>query len=75
MAGTTVIAMIRLASSENAMVRPRSTNRSWASPVTNTTGRNTQMVVSVEANSEPDTWPTPLTQACRMGMCSSLRNR
>ena len=49
------MATSRLASSEKAMVRPMSLNRSRAMPCTNTTGRNTQIVVRVEANSAPAT--------------------
>ena len=44
-------------------------------PSTNTTGRNTQMVVSVEANSAPATWFTPRMLAVRMGRPSSSRRR
>ena len=54
MDGTSVIATIRLASSEYVIVRPISENRSCAMPVTNTTGRNTQIVVSVDASSAPE---------------------
>ena len=73
--GTTVMATTRLASSEKAMVRPMSLNRSRAMPSTNTTGRNTQMVVRVEANSAPATWFTPRMLAVRMGRPSSSRRR
>ena len=75
MLGTSVMATIRLASSEKVIVRPMSMNRSRARPVTKTTGRNTQMVVSVDAISAPAMLLTPRTQAVRMGRCSSSCRR
>ena len=44
-------------------------------PCTNTMGRNTQMVVSVEENSAPDTDDTPCTQARSRGSPSSSWRR
>ena len=75
MLGTSVMATIRLAISEKVMVRPMSRNRSWAMPVTNTTGRNTLMVVSVDDSSAPEMELTPYTQAVRMGLPSSSWRR
>ena len=65
--GTTVMATSRLASSEKAMVSPMSAKRSRAMPWTNTMGKNTQIVVSVEANSAPETDFTPSPHARSSG--------
>ena len=44
-------------------------------PCTNTMGRNTQMVVSVDENSAPETERTPSTQARNKGTPSSSWRR
>ena len=44
-------------------------------PCTNTMGRNTQMVVSVDENSAPETVRTPSTQALSSGRRSSSCRR
>ena len=56
------------------MVRPMSVNSSRESPCVNTMGRNTQMVVSVEAKMAPATWFAPSTAALAAGT-PSLRRR
>ena len=55
------------------MVRPISV-KSWrVIPSVNTMGRNTQMVVSVEAMIAPATCPAPFTAAWAAGMPSERR--
>ena len=55
MAGTSVSATIRLASSEKLIVSARSVKSCLVMPSTNTMGRNTHTVVSVEAVIAPST--------------------
>ena len=57
------------------MVRPMSLNRSRVMPCTNTTGKNTHTVVSVEAINAPEICLTPSTQARSTGTPSSLCRR
>ena len=74
MAGTTVSAMMRLAKREYAIVRPMSTNSCLVMPSVNTMGRNTQTVVSVDANMAPATSPAP-AMAASLAEYPSLRRR
>ena len=63
MAGTSVSATARLASSENVMVSARSVKSCFVMPSTNTMGKNTHTVVRVEAVMAPSTCPAPATAA------------
>ena len=65
--GTRVMAMIRLAIREYAMVRPISVKSCREIPSVNTMGRKTQIVVRVEAVMAPATWDAPLTAAAAAG--------
>ena len=62
-AGTSVNATSKLEISENAMVRPMSPNNSFVSPCVNAIGRNTQIVVNVEAIIGPVICFAPSTAA------------
>ena len=62
-AGTSVSATIRLASSEYAIVSAISTNSCLVIPSTKTIGRNTQIVVSVDEAIAPATCFAPLSDA------------
>ena len=63
MEGTSVSAMTKLASNEYAMVKPMSVKISRVNPCTNTIGKNTATVVSVEAMIAPETCFAPSTAA------------
>ena len=67
MQGTTVRATIRLASRLYAMVRAMSVSSSRVRPLVNTMGRNTQMVVMVEAVTALVTCFAPCTAARAAG--------
>ena len=66
MAGTSVSATIRLASSEYATVSARSINMSFVIPSTNIIGTNTHIVVSVEDVIAPATCTAPETADCTL---------
>ena len=61
--GTNVNATIKLAINEYAIVNPISVNNCLDIPSVNTIGKNTQMVVNVDAKIAPATWVDPLTAA------------
>ncbi len=73
MAGTTVRAIRRLASSEYAIVSPMSTKSCLVMPSVNTIGAKTQIVVSVEAIIAPATSLAPSIAAARI-LLPSPRN-
>ncbi len=57
--GTKVRAIIKLAINEYAIVSPMSVNSCRDIPWVNTIGKNTQIVVKVDANIAPETWAAP----------------
>ena len=64
--GTKVKATIKLAIKEYAIVRPMSVNNCLVIPSVKTIGKNTQIVVRVEAKIAPDTCLAPYTAALNL---------
>ena len=70
--GTNVTATIKLATSEYPIVSPISTNNCFVSPVVNTIGRNTEIVVNVDDVIAPATPFAPVIAASLTGTPSFL---